>query len=238
MTSKAGLGKEIIRIVRILTRQGLIRSSDGNVSVRWKPDRYLVTPSGVYKMDLEPQDLLVVDDAGRILSGRPGLHPTSEMLMHLEAYRLRPDVHAVIHAHPPYATALTVAGVDFPMDIIPEALIALGKVPIASYAHPGTAGLASSVRPFLADNNSILLSHHGSLNVGRTLAGALIDLERVEHTARVYFLARQMGTIRPIPPEKTAELEEIGRQFRAKLNRTTPDGISAASVKRSSTRRR
>jgi L-fuculose-phosphate aldolase len=215
MTLKASICNEIIRIVRILSDQGLIRSSDGNVSVRWQPNRYLVTPSGLHKMDLTAQDLVVVDDTGRVLAGRPGLAPTSEVLMHLEAYRLRPDVRAVIHAHPPYATALTIAGIPFPLDIIPEALIALGQVPVAPYANPGTADLAASVRPFLPENDSVLLSHHGSLNVGRTLVGALIDLERVEHTARTYFIAKEMGAIHPIPAEKITELEEIGRRFRS-----------------------
>lgn len=131
MTSKASLCREIIRIVRIVSDQALIRSSDGNISVRWQANRFIVTPSGLHKVDLMPRDLVVVDAAGRVLSGRPGLAPTSEVMMHLEAYRLRPDVRAVIHAHPPSATALAIAGIEFPMDIIPEALIGLGKVPVA-----------------------------------------------------------------------------------------------------------
>jgi len=217
MISKAGVCREIIRVTRTLADQGLIRSSDGNVSVRWKPDRFLITPSGVYKMEMKPQDVLLVDGSGRVVAGRPGLAPSSEVRMHLEAYRLRPDVRAVIHAHPPYATAVTIAGAPFPMDVIPEALIALGSVPVAPYAHPGSPELAASIAPFLPESDSILLSHHGSLNVGRTLTQALIALERVEHTARVYFLAKSLGAVRPIPAEKIRELEEIGRRFRAKM---------------------
>jgi L-fuculose-phosphate aldolase len=218
MMSKAGVCRDIVRVTRILADQGLIRSSDGNVSVRWKPDRFLITPSGVYKMEIKPQDILLVDGAGRILSGRPGLAPSSEVRMHLEAYRLRPDVRAVIHAHPPYATAITVAGRPFPMDIVPESLIALGDVPVASYAHPGSPELAASIGPFLPESDSILLSHHGSLNVGRTLNQALIALERVEYTARVYFTAKALGAVRTIPAEKIPELEEIGRRFRANFH--------------------
>lgn len=215
MTSKARACQEIIRVVRILTDQGLIRSSDGNISIRWKPNRFLITPSGVYKKEMRTQDLLVIDETGRVLAGRPGLSPSSEVLMHLEAYRLRPDIQAVIHAHPPYATAITIAEIPFPMDIIPEALIALGSVPIAPYAAPGTKDLALSIRPFLRESDSLLLSHHGSLNVGRTLTEALIALERVEHTARTFFIAKELGVIHPIPPEKIPELEEIGRRFRS-----------------------
>jgi L-fuculose-phosphate aldolase len=215
MISKVLACQDIIRAVRILTGQGLIRSSDGNISIRWKPNRFIITPSGVYKMETQPEDLLVIDETGRVLAGRPGLSPSSEVQMHLEAYRLRPDIHAVIHAHPPYATAITVAGLPFPMDIIPEALIALGSVPIAPYANPGSADLAFSIRPFLRESDSILLSHHGSLNVGRSLTEALIALERVEHTARTFFIAKELGVIHPLPPERIPELEEIGRRFRS-----------------------
>jgi L-fuculose-phosphate aldolase len=215
MISKADACRDIIRVTRILADQGLIRSSDGNVSVRWKPNRFLITPSGVYKMEMTPRDILLVDETGRVLAGRPGLSPSSEVRMHLEAYRLRPEVRAVIHAHPPYATAVTIAGLPFPMDIIPEALIALGSVPVAPYAHPGSPELAASVRPFLPESDSILLSHHGSLNVGRDLTQALIALERVEHTARSFFIATALGGVEPIPAEKISELAEIGRRFRA-----------------------
>ena len=212
MATKAEICRDILRVVRIIAEQGLIRSSDGNVSARWKPGRYIVTPSGLYKAEIEPRDLIVVDDAGQVVAGRPGLSATSEILMHLEAYHQRPDIQAVIHAHPPYATALTIAGIPFPMDVIPEALIALGNVPTAPYATPGTMEMALNIRPFLADSDSILLSHHGSLNIGRTLTEALIALERLEHTARTYFIARVMGTIHPLPAEKIGELQAIGQR--------------------------
>jgi L-fuculose-phosphate aldolase len=210
------LRREIIRVVRIVTDQGLACSSDGNISVRLGEDRFLITPSGLHKMSMGKEDLVVVDGKGQTIESKPGLSPTSEVLMHLEAYRERPDILAVLHAHPPCATALTIAGLPFPMDLIPETLIGLGSVPVAPYATPGTEALAHSIRGLLADTNSILLSHHGSLTVGRTLEEALIALERMEHTAHTYFLAKAAGGIQPLPADEMARLQEIGRKWRGR----------------------
>jgi L-fuculose-phosphate aldolase len=205
---------EIIRVMRIVTGQGLVRSSDGNISIRLDEDHFLVTPSGVYKMTMQAADLIIVDWQNKVVKGRPGLQPTSEILMHLEAYRQRKDIRAALHAHPPYATALTIAGEVFPLDIIPEVPIALGIVPIAEYATPGTPALAASIREPIMRSNAILLSHHGSLTVGHTLEEALIALERVEHTARSYFIAKSFGKVVPIPPDEMERLQEIGRRVR------------------------
>jgi L-fuculose-phosphate aldolase len=205
---------EIIRVVHIVADQGMIRSSDGNISIRLGEKRFVITPSGIYKRNMNAKDLIIVDEKGQVVEGRPGLSPTTEILMHLEAYRQRPDIQAVLHAHPPYSTALTIAEIPFPMDLIPEALIALGSVPTAPYAHPGTEELALSIRGPIRESNSILLSHHGSLNVGRTLEEALIALERMEHTAQTYFLAKTIGTIHPLPKEKLVQLREISKRIR------------------------
>jgi L-fuculose-phosphate aldolase len=207
---------EIIRVMQLVTDQGLACSSDGNISVRLGENRYLITPSGLHKMSLREEDLVVIDGDGKVVEGKPGLRPTSEVPMHMEAFRQRPDANAVLHAHPPCATALTIAEIPFPMDLIPEALIGLGSVPVAPYATPGTEELAHSIRGLLQNTNSVLLSHHGSLTVGRTLEEALVALERMEHTARTYFLAKAAGEIHPLPPEKLIPLREIGDRLRKK----------------------
>jgi len=208
---------EIIRVMRIVAGQGLIRSNDGNISIRLDDDHFLVTPSGMYKMTLKAADLIIVDWQNKVVKSRPGLQPTSEILMHLEAYRQRPDIRAALHAHPPYATALTIAGEAFPLNIIPEAAIALGTVPIAEYATQGTPALAASIREPIMQSNAILLSHHGSLTVGSILEEALIALERVEHIARTYFIAKSFGKIVPIPPDEMERLHAIGRRFRGDI---------------------
>ena len=213
--SEYQLRQEIIRVTRIVTEQGLVRSSDGNISVRLDEDHFLLTPSGLYKMGMVTEDPIVVNWEGEILKGKPGYRPTSELKMHLEVYRQRPEVKAVLHAHPPYCVALTVANIPFPTTLIPEVLVALGEVPTARYATPGTDALALSIRDLVTDHDSILLSHHGSLNVGQTLESSLIALERMEHAAKTYFLAKAIGEPIPLPPEEIQILTKMGEKVRA-----------------------
>ena len=212
--SEYQLRQEIIRVTRIVANQGLIRSSDGNLSVRLDENRFLMTPSGLYKMSMEPDDPIVVNENGEMLIGKPGYKPTSEINMHLEAFRQRPDINAVLHAHPPYATALTIAGMPFPTDYLPEVLIALGDVPIAKYGTPGTPDLANSISDFIKKHNAIILSHHGSITVGKTLEEALIALERLEHAAYTYYLAHNLSTPVPLEEEELKHLRDIGNRIR------------------------
>jgi L-fuculose-phosphate aldolase len=210
------LRKELIRINRILAERGLIRSSDGNISVRMNRNSLLITPSGVYKSSMSPEDLLVMDMNGNVHTKKTGLHPTSETLMHLEAYRQRPDIHAVIHAHPPFSTALTIAGKSFPVEYIPEVLMALGDVPTAAYATPGTQGLADSIHELILSHNCLLLSHHGSLTVGYSLEDALIAVERMEHAAYTLWISQAFGAPIPLLPSELETLRQIGNQLRGK----------------------
>lgn len=215
MSSEYRLRQEMIRVTRIVARQGLIRSSDGNLSVRLDHARFLMTPSGLYKMSMEPDDPIVVNDEGEVLFGKPGLKPTSEINMHLAAFRQRPDIDAVLHAHPPYATALTIAGLPFPTDYLPEVLVALGDVPVAQYGTPGTPALAESITAHIRGHNAVLLSHHGSITVGESLEEALIALERLEHAAYTYYLSNNLGHPIPLPEDELIHLRDIGNQIRS-----------------------
>ena len=208
-----GLRQEIVRVMRICTQKRLIESNDGNISCRLDDNRLIITPSGCYKADLQPDDLIIMDMDGAVQQCKPGARPTSETLLHLEAYNQRADINAVLHAHPLYATALTIAGIPFPIDLIPEVLLTLGDVPTAVYATPGTVDMALAIRPLIKTYNTILLSHHGSLSVGKTLIEALIDLERLEHAAESYALAASLGKIIPLPQKELARLQEIRQQF-------------------------
>jgi L-fuculose-phosphate aldolase len=207
------LRSDLIRVNRLLAEQGLIRSSDGNISVRLNAGFLLITPSGVYKRSLSPEDLVVIDMDG-IRDTGTGLHPTSEILMHLEAYRQRPEINAVIHAHPPFGTALTIAGKPFPVEYIPEVLIALGDVPTAAYATPGTQGMADSIHELIRSHNCILLSHHGSLTVGHSLDEALIAIERMEHAAYTLWIAQSFGEPISLPVAELKNLRQIGEMIR------------------------
>jgi L-fuculose-phosphate aldolase len=177
---------------RICYDRKLLTSNDGNLSVRLPGDRVLITPAGVSKGRMSVNDILCIASDGRLLEGSPGHAPSSEMPMHLEVYGRRPDVCAVIHAHPVFSTALTVAGLEFPTDTLPEATLLWGGVPVTSFAVPGTAEDAAAIRPLIGSHNAILLRQHGTLTCGLDLEEALVNLERVEHIAEVFWRAHAL----------------------------------------------
>ncbi len=201
--------KQIVCTNRICVENGLIRSSDGNISIRLDEDRFLITPSGLYKRRMKSNQILVVNRKGELIRGKGTLKPSSELLMHMEAYRQREDISAVLHAHPPYSTALTIAGIPFPENIVPEVLALLGEVATAPYAVPGTQDLAQSIREPIKNHDAILLSNHGSLTVGKTLEQALIALERMEFVAQLYFLAYNLGKVTSLPEEEIKRLKSL-----------------------------
>lgn len=201
------LKRDMIRVCRQLARQNLVAATDGNLSAR-QGERLLVTPSGVNKLWLRASELLWVDLEGRLLAGER--QPTSEILLHLEAYRQRPDVGAVIHAHPPLATALTLAGVSLLEPYLPEVVLTLGGIPTAPYATTGTPALAAAVRELLPCYDAILLAQHGALTLGRDLRDAFNKMAKVEHAALIVLTARLLGSARTLPPEEAAALLRLG----------------------------
>ncbi|RJP50551.1 MAG: class II aldolase/adducin family protein [Anaerolineaceae bacterium] len=196
----------ILECGQICYTRHLITSNDGNISVRVDEGRILITPAGMCKGRMDADDLLLVDLDGNVLKSANDRRPSSETPMHLEVYKLRPDVRAVIHAHPIFATALTVAGLDFPDDVLPEVALTLGRVPVSAYATPSSREDADVIRPLIENHNAILLRQHGSLTVGRNLDEALIHLERIEHVAEVFYHARQLGDVKRIPLEELRKL--------------------------------
>ncbi len=204
--SESDLRQAIVECGRVCYARRLMTANDGNISVRLGEDRLLITPSGLGKGRLDAGDLLLLDLSGEVLRASPGLKPSSELPMHLEVYRQRPDVRAVIHAHPVFATALTVAGLPFPDDVLPEVLLTLGEVPTTKYARPSSHEDAEVIRDLIRHYDALLLRQHGALTVGADLETALIHLERVEHVAEVYWRARALGEVRRIPPEEMRRL--------------------------------
>lgn len=173
----------------------------------------LITPSGISKGRLNLDDMLIVDLDGNVVSSRPDRKPSSETPMHLEVYKHRGDVHAVLHAHPIFATTLTVAGLGFPNDVLPEVLLTLGDVPVTEYATPSSHEDAEVIRPFLITHNALLLRQHGSLTFGKNLDEALIHLERIEHVAEIYWRAKTLGEVQRVPPEAQAKLIELREKY-------------------------
>lgn len=206
MRNEDELREELIWVCRRLEEKGLIAATDGNVSCRLDEDRLLITPSGSAKGDLEPGDLLVMDLEGALLRGAG--KPSSESRMHLLVYRRRPDVEAVVHAHPPLLTAFTLAGAPFVAEALPEVWLTIGPVPTAPYATPSTVEVPDSIAPFVQDSLAILLERHGSLTMGRTLKEACLRLEKLEHAAHTLFYSRLLNPLAPGPlsPEALAKL--------------------------------
>lgn len=203
----AALKKQLVAVCQALYQRQLVAALDGNISVRCD-NCLLTTPSGVSKGFLGEADLLTLDENGRVLAGRG--QPTSELLLHLEVYRQRPDAGAVIHAHPPVATACTIAGVSLTEAILPEVVLTLGGIPTAPYATTGTPEMAAAVRDLLPCHDAILLEQHGALTVGHNLWDAYFKMEKVEHTAWTVWLARQLGGVRTLPPAEVTRLTSLG----------------------------
>ena len=199
--------QDMLEAGRRLYQNGYIVSSDGNISARLEEDRILATPTGLCKGTLSPEDLVVCDMDGKRVSGR--LHPSSEIGMHLFLYRERPDIRAVVHAHPPTATGFTVAGVPLTDCVLPEVIITLGSVPTASYGTPGGPEISDPIRQFVKDYDAYLLENHGATTVGSDVMNAYYKMETLEHFARILFVARQLGGINVLDREQVARLLKI-----------------------------
>ena len=189
---------------------GADRGQDGNVSVRYRPDRLLVTPRGLLKAELTPDDLVEVGLDG-ITWAAPGT-ATTELDLHLRVYRRRPDCGAVVHAHPPTATAFAVAGEGIPGNVLPEVAVLMGEVPLVPYATTGTPALGDAVEPFLEAHEAVLLANHGALAWGPSLATARIRMESLEHAARILAAARRPR------PDNTAHSRPDDRPRAAERN--------------------
>lgn len=215
-STEAVLRSAIVECGRICYERHLTTSNDGNISARMDNGQILITPSGISKGRLHESDMLTLDLDGNILSAKQNRLPSSETSMHLEVYKQRSDVRAVLHAHPIFATTLTVAGIDFPADVLPEVILTLGNVPTTAYAIPASHEDAEVIRPFIKDYNALLLRQHGSLTVGKDLDEALVHLERMEHVAEIFWRAQMLGTVNRLPPEAQAQLFAIREKI---LNR-------------------
>ena len=182
---------------RQLAAHGLIAGRDGNLSVRLAADRVLVTPCGHIKSLVSARDMVEVDLSGRARRRGPR-KPTSELDLHLRILRHRPDVQAVVHAHPPTATSFAVAGEEIPDNLLPELIFVVGPVPLVPYGTPGTPELGDRVVPYLKGHDALLLANHGAVTMGKTLDEAWIRMESLEHCARIILAARLIGQPKPL----------------------------------------
>jgi L-fuculose-phosphate aldolase len=210
------LKEQICDIGRRLYAKGFAAANDGNISIRLNDKELLCTPTMVSKGFLKPEDICKVDYDGKQLAGTR--KRSSEILLHLGVYKNRPDVNAVVHCHPPHATAFAVAREPIPKCILPEVEVFLGEVPIAPYATPGDQRLPNTIIPYVKDCNTILLANHGTVSWGPTLELAYFNTEIIDAYCRILILAKQLGRVNYFSEKDTAELME----FKKRINYDDP----------------
>jgi L-fuculose-phosphate aldolase len=222
------LRREMVRVGRLMWERGYVAATDGNLSARLGANRLLVTASGVSKGFLSDEDLAIIGLDGEPVSSYRGrnLQPSTEIAMHLEVYRQRPDVNAAIHAHPPVATAFSIAGVSLARCVIPEVIVTLGSIPTAAYATPGTSEVPASIQQAIRDYDAVILSHHGSVTVGSTLWEAYLRLEKVEHTAQITLAAQQLGQVNTLSSQAVEKLAEKRRELLQRQGRDLCEGCT------------
>ena len=225
MVNEWKLREQICEVGRRLYEKNFVAANDGNISVRMGKGRYLCTPTMVSKGFMKPADIALVDETGRQLSG--GKPRTSEIMLHLEIFHELPEIGAVVHAHPPHATAFAVAGVQLPNCVLPEVEIFIGQVPIAAYDTPGGKDFARTVLPHLRNNaNTILLANHGAVACDKTLEQAYFHMETLDQYCRILLLVQQIGKLHQLSPEKMRDLLQIKEKLGLEDPRMSCEGES------------
>ena len=207
MASETQLRADIVEVGRRMYARGYTASNDGNISVRLDDGRLLMTPKNVCKGFMDASMMCITDLDGKKLAG--DRDPSSEMQMHLEVYRQRPDARAVVHAHPPTATAFAVAGIPLDRAVLAEVVTTLGSVPIADYATPSTKELPAAVRKYVKAHDGMLLANHGALTLGADLFSAYYKMETIEHFAKISFVARMLGGERLLSKDEVVRLQGL-----------------------------
>jgi L-fuculose-phosphate aldolase len=207
--SEASLRADIVEIGRRLYARGYVASNDGNISVRLDASRLLMTPAGVSKGFMTPEMMVVTDFEGRVVGDGGGRRPSTEIQMHLVAYRERPDVQAVVHAHPPLATGFAVAGIALDRAVLAEVVTTLGSIPIAEYGTPSTKELPAAVAKFVRAHDGMLLANHGALAIGKDLFSAYYKMETIEHAAQISLVARQLGREHLLSRDEVKRLQDL-----------------------------
>ena len=232
MSSERKHREEIVRYGRTLHERGLVAAMDGNLSVRLEGNRILVTPTCVSKGNMRAADMVVVDMEGQRVSGRRNV--TSEIGMHLLIYRMRPDIQAIVHAHPPTATGFAAAGIALTQPLVCEVVMGLGCIPLARYGTPGTSELARTLEPFVPHYDAILMSNHGVVAYGDTLERAYMKMETVEHFAQIALVTHLLGRQQPLQEVEVQKLLVArAKYFGAKMASSMPMPLHSSPEKAS-----
>ena len=214
MKDELKIREEIAELATRCYTRDLLVAGDGNISVRVAANRIIATPSGVSKGWMKPEMMVVVDTEGKSLE--PSEYSvSSEWPMHRAIYQARPDIHAVVHAHPPFATGFAVAGLSLDKAILSEVILTLGCVPLATYGTPSTRELTDAIEPYLQYHDALLMANHGAVAFAETLEKAYNKLETLEHTCKISFIARSLGNENTIPAHAVEKLFEIRERNQA-----------------------
>jgi L-fuculose-phosphate aldolase len=204
MPSERKLRHEIVRLGGMLHGCGFVAGMDGNLSVRLDSERILATPTSMSKGMMRASDLVVVDTNGRKLEGQRDV--SSEIAMHQLIYRVRPDIRAVVHAHPPTATGFAASGLSLSRPLVCELIVGLGCVPLARYGTPGTSELSDALAPLVPEYDAILMANHGVVTYGEDLHRAYMKMETVEHFAKIALVAHMLGSEQPLSEQDIEKL--------------------------------
>ena len=213
MVNEFEIKKQIGEIGRRIYNKGMVAANDGNISVKINDNEFLCTPTGVSKGFMTPDFICKVDANGKVLQANGNYKPSSEIKMHMRVYRERPDVNAVVHAHPLYATSFAIAGIPLTEPIMPEAVITLGCVPIAEYGTPSTEEIPDAVSKYLQYYDAVLLANHGALSFSDSLINAYYKMESLEFYAQLMYQSKMLGGPKQLSEEQVQRLYEIRRQF-------------------------
>lgn len=201
--------KEICEIGRRMYGRRMVAANDGNISVRLSENEIICTPTGVSKGFMKPEQLCKMEVSGNVLEAAEGFGPSSEVKMHLRVYQKRPDIAAVVHAHPIFATSFAVMGRALDSPIMPEVIVNFGKIPLAPYGTPSTAEIPDAIEPYLADYQAILLESHGALTWAKDLTAAYMKMESLEFYAELLYRTAQLGGPRELGEEKLERLYQV-----------------------------
>jgi L-fuculose-phosphate aldolase len=223
MTNEWELKKLFVELGRRIWERNYVAANDGNMTIRLNDKEILTTPTGISKGFMTTDMIIKVDYDGKVISGNPKYKPSSEVLMHIDVYKERPDINAVVHAHPPFATSFAVAGIPLDKCVLPEAIIIIGAVPIAKYGLPSTDELPDNIRPHIKNNDVILLENHGALTLGTDLLSAYHRMETLEHTANIVTKSIQLGNLGVLPENERDRLMTLRDKFNLPGRLTTCD---------------
>lgn len=202
---------ELVEIGKLLHQGAFVAATDGNISVRADQDFIVATPTGISKGMMRPEDMVVMDVDGTKVQGRRNI--SSEIDMHLTIYRMRPDVRAVVHAHPCTATGFASAGIALDQPLCCEVVVTLGSIPLAPYATTGTPEVSEVLKPYISNHNAILMANHGVVTYGSSLCEAYLRMEAVEHFARIVLVTRQLGSAKCLDDASVNKLQMARERY-------------------------